>query len=116
MSDKRNGPRHRVQKTATIKFNRNTGFHSTGNVDCRVRSLSPMGARLEVASKIGIPDKFVLWMEFDELAKQCQVVWRADSKLGVKFMPMQPAPITTTSSSPPTVQAKSAKPRWMVWR
>ena len=116
MSDRRNGPRHRVQKIATIKFNQNAGFHPTGNVDCHVRSLSPMGARLEVASKIGIPDKFILWLEFDELEKPCQVVWRANTKLGVKFMPTRPAQATTTSPTPPTMKTKSAKPRWMVWR
>ena len=54
MEERRKVQRHRTLKAGSISFNR------AGGVDCRVRNLSPVGACLEVASQIGIPDEFVL--------------------------------------------------------
>ncbi len=76
MNDRRIGPRHRTQKTGIITFQGSGGIHRNGNVNCRVCNLSPTGARLEVASQIGIPDHFMLWIEFDELKLPCHVSWR----------------------------------------
>jgi PilZ domain len=132
MNERRNGPRHRTQKTGIIKLRSNDGIHHNGSVVCRVRNLSPTGARLEVASQIGIPDNFVLWIEFDELEQPCQVTWRTATRLGVKFTAIQPtltnvgARSTTSTLYPVSGIAaeslvererpRSLKPRWLVWR
>ena len=131
MNERRNGPRHRTQKTGTIKFRSNDGFHRN-SADCRVRNLSPTGARLEVASQIGIPDNFVLWIEFDELEQPCQVTWRTATRLGVKFTPIQPTLTNAGARSTTSIlcpvsgiaaeslvereRPRSLKPRWLVWR
>ena len=71
--------RHRTLKAGTINFNRASG------IDCRVRNLSPIGACLEVASQIGIPDDFVLVIEHDHLKQHCHVIWRTATRMGVAF-------------------------------
>jgi hypothetical protein len=79
MQERRKIQRHRTLKAGTIMFNRAGGF------DCRVRNLSPVGACLEVASQIGIPDEFVLVVEVDHVKAPCHVVWRTAMRLGVEF-------------------------------
>lgn len=55
MGERRASSRQRRLHGGKIVFNNNTS-----SIDCVVRDLSPTGARLEVASPIGIPD----WFEF----------------------------------------------------
>jgi len=79
MEERRRVLRHRTFKAGTINFNR------AGGVDCRVRNLSPIGACLEVASQIGIPDDFVLVVDSDHVKTTCHVIWRTATRLGVAF-------------------------------
>jgi hypothetical protein len=79
--DRRKQPRHRTLKAGLIAFNR------AGTIDCRVRNLSQIGAGLEVSSQVGIPDEFLLLVEHEHLKRQCRVVWRQPTKLGVEFVP-----------------------------
>ena len=79
MQERRQVPRHLTLKAGSITFNRD------GGVDCRVRNLSPVGACLEVASQLGIPDKFVLVVEIDHVKASCHVIWRTATRLGVAF-------------------------------
>ena len=79
MVERRKIPRHRTLKAGSIVFNRAAG------IDCRVRNLSPVGACLEVASQVGIPDDFVLLVENDHLKTSCHVIWRSPTRLGVEF-------------------------------
>jgi hypothetical protein len=51
-----------------------------------VRNISPIGACLEVAGPAGIPDEFLLLIEHDQLKKNCRVIWRQPTKLGVEFV------------------------------
>jgi len=79
MEERRKLQRHRTLKAGRISFNR------AGGVDCRVRNLSPVGACLEVASQIGIPDEFALVVGIDHLNAPCHVIWRIATRLGVEF-------------------------------
>ena len=79
MDERRKIQRHRTLKAGHINFNR------AGSIDCRIRNLSPAGACLEVASQIGIPDRFELWIESDHLHHPCQVIWRTATRMGVAF-------------------------------
>jgi hypothetical protein len=79
-SERRKELRHRTLKAGLIAFNR------AGTIECRVRNLSPIGACLEVAGPAGIPDEFLLLVEHDHLKKNCRVIWRKPSKLGVEFL------------------------------
>ena len=79
MEERRRSVRRRTLKAGSISFNR------AGGIDCRVRNLSPVGACLEVASQVGIPDDFVLVVEVDHLKQPCHVIWRTATRMGVAF-------------------------------
>ena len=80
MEEHRAQQRHRTFKAGTIQFNR------AGGISCTVRNISDTGASLEVASPIGIPDDFTLAIESDHLVRQCHVVRRTNTRIGVKFV------------------------------
>ena len=73
-------PRHRTLKAGTIVFNR------AGGITGLVRNLSQTGAMLEVETVIGIPDDFTLLIETDHFKRDCHVVWRRPTRIGVEFV------------------------------
>ncbi|MET0633046.1 MAG: PilZ domain-containing protein [Xanthobacteraceae bacterium] len=76
-SDRRISPRMRTLKGGQI-------FWSIGSpVTCIVRNLSETGACLEVHTPV--PQNFELVFDGNELRRSCRVVWRKESRIGVKF-------------------------------
>ena len=78
--DERRNSRQRAQKTGIIKVHHSDGLRGNA-ISCRLSNLSPAGARLEVASQVGIPDVFKLRIEFDEIEVPFQVIWRIATRL-----------------------------------
>jgi hypothetical protein len=78
MEEIRSEPRRRVLLAGKIILD--TG----GVIDCTIRNRSHSGARLKVASVIGIPAKFVLAIGSDE-RHAVDVAWRKQGELGVHF-------------------------------
>ncbi len=78
--ERRRQPRARTLKSARIVFNQH---HSV--IDCTVRNLSPVGACLNVASAVGIPDRFDVIFDADQTTRPCRVVWHKEKQLGVEF-------------------------------
>jgi two-component system cell cycle response regulator len=76
--DRRELLRKRMLKSGRIVFNNR---HSV--IDCVVRDLTGKGARLMVASIVGIPDNFELHIGDDR--KVARVVWKSADSLGVAF-------------------------------
>ncbi len=81
MEERRAVLRLRVLKAGTIAFNHGAG------ISCRVRNLSAAGACLEVASPIGIPDRFILAIDGAPAPQPSRVVWRKENRIGVVFEP-----------------------------
>jgi hypothetical protein len=81
MGEKRTVPRRRVLKGGRIVFN-----NGRSTIDCTVRNLSPGGAKLGVASVVGIPDTFSLLVSGTEAPRACRVAWRRANELGVSFV------------------------------
>lgn len=77
--DHRQALRRLTLKGARIVFN---GGRST--LDCTVRNLSPRGAKLQLASVVGIPDTFDLLLDGSS-RQPCRVVWRRLKELGIAF-------------------------------
>lgn len=50
-----------------------------------VLNTSETGAKLGLATA-GIPDRFVLRIEGEDIARTCQVVRRAEQELGVRYL------------------------------
>jgi hypothetical protein len=80
MTEKRTTPRQRVLKGGRIAFNNNRS-----TFDCVIRNLSDQGARLAVASVLGIPNTFDLLLP-DGTRRACQVAWRKTKEIGVAFV------------------------------
>jgi hypothetical protein len=78
--ERRQHPRMRTLKSARILFN-----HHQSAIDCTVRNLSPRGARLDVASALGIPDEFDVIFDADRTIRPCRMVWHKETQLGVEF-------------------------------
>jgi hypothetical protein len=80
MEERRRHSRARTLKAARILLN---GHHSV--IDCTVRNLSPEGARLDVASTLGIPERFDLMFDADHTVRPCRMIWHREKQIGVEF-------------------------------
>ena len=78
-NDNRRTARRSILKNGRIVFNR-----GGTTIDCIVRNFSSRGARLEVASVVGLPDAFYLVVD-DSGTQACKVVWRRLKEVGVVF-------------------------------
>jgi hypothetical protein len=91
--DARIASRRRMLKAGVIAYN---DRHVT--ISCTVRDISATGARLRVEGSVSAPDTFELMIPLDGLEASCQVMWRANSDIGVRFL-----------AAPRTVAAKRAQ-------
>lgn len=80
LENNRAAPRQRTLKAGTIEFSGST-------IDCVVRNISATGAALEVASPVGIPAEFNLFISGNIAKHPCRVVWVKDKRIGVAFKP-----------------------------
>ena len=80
--ERRRHPHLRTLKAGRILLN-----HHHSVIDCTVRSLSTLGACLQVASTIGIPERFDLVFDADHVIRTCRIVWHRENRLGVEFGP-----------------------------
>ena len=78
MVEKRTTNRNRVFNAGTIEFGGSA-------IDCTIRNVSKYGAALDVASPVGIPEKFTLALPSDGLHFSCRVFWRKQRRIGVVF-------------------------------
>ena len=74
-------PRRRMLKSGIVAY---SGRHCT--IPCTVRDISDGGARLRVTSSLLAPDTFELIIESEGLEADCEVVWRDESQIGVRFV------------------------------
>ena len=79
-TEHRTTQRRTTLKGGHIVFN---GGRST--IDCTVRNLSRDGAKLQVASVIGIPDSFDLVLP-NTTRQPCKIAWRKVKEVGVEFL------------------------------
>ena len=79
MIEKRTAYRQRVLKHGTLTFG------GGGGIDCTVRNISSSGARLDVASPVGLPESLTLVIEADHFMRRCRAVWTSERQIGVAF-------------------------------
>lgn len=77
--ERRRHPRQRVLKRGMLTF------IGGGGIDCTVRNISISGARIDVASPIGIPDQFHLVIEADQFIRRGRPVWNTEHQIGIVF-------------------------------
>ena len=79
MDDKRSAPRMRTLLLGKILL------EGGGVIDCTLRNRSATGARLKIASVVGVPDRFTLVIEPAGERRPVQVAWRKEGEIGVTF-------------------------------
>ena len=78
MDERRKSERHKTYKGGAI-------YSGVEVFDCIVRNLSPDGAFLQVESRTGVPDRFMLIIKPEGVKRSCQVAWRSPRKIGISF-------------------------------
>lgn len=79
--DARIAPRRRMLKSGKIAY---SDRHVT--IGCIVRDISATGARLRIEGSVTAPDTFELLITLDGLEANCEVVWRREADIGVRFI------------------------------
>lgn len=74
-----------AQRRHTLKGGRIVFNSGRSTFDCTVRNLSRQGAKLQVGSSIGIPERFELMLE-NAHPQPCRVVWRKAKEVGIVFI------------------------------
>lgn len=80
MEERRREPRMRVLKKGAIELKDGASV-----LDCVIRNISKLGARVDIASSVGVPEAFVLRIG-DDTTRRCRVVWRKPESVGVEFL------------------------------
>jgi PilZ domain len=79
--DARIAPRRRMLKSGKIAY---SDRHVT--IGCTVRDISATGARLRLEGSVTAPDTFELLVPLDGMEANCEVVWRHEADIGVRFL------------------------------
>lgn len=96
--DRRGTERRQMLKGATIAVNAGQAA-----LPCVVRDFSDDGARLQVACGEAVPNTFDLIVELDGISCPCEVVWRQETRVGVRFT--EASNLTVSSNDDKTLQA-----------
>jgi PilZ domain len=60
--------------------------------ECRMKDVSAGGARLAHAIADALPDELLLSLSKDgAVRRRCQIAWRGDRQMGVRFLTAEPA-------------------------
>jgi hypothetical protein len=79
MLERRVATRKRVLKQGTL------AFAGGGGIDCTVRNISITGARIDIASPMGLPHSFTLVIKTDQFLRRCHPVWSKETRIGIAF-------------------------------
>ncbi len=81
--------RRQEQRMRCLKSGRVVLANHNSTLDCRLRSQSPRGARLECEQSNLIPPSFTLLRRVADgttRADHCEVVWRSGGATGIRFV------------------------------
>ncbi|MFC5067747.1 PilZ domain-containing protein [Flaviflagellibacter deserti] len=78
--EKRGSPRMRTLKGGRVVLPNNLS-----TFECKVRNLSATGACIEMPSTLGVPNHFTLKYDDGSPSKVCNVIWRTDKRMGLRF-------------------------------
>ena len=79
MSERRTDLRSRTLKGGKIIIDK------LSVLDCVVRDLTALGARLKVDNSMDVPDSFKLRIKPDTIEHPVSIVWRGYGEIGIKF-------------------------------
>lgn len=79
MANRRDSARRKRLKSAKVIFN-----NANSTMDCVLRDISDTGAKLETENASHLPKNLILKVG-DEQTFDCEVMWRSERQLGVRF-------------------------------
>jgi hypothetical protein len=80
MHERRKSGRSRVLKGAKIILG------NTSLLDCIVRNVTNVGARLQIANTVDLPETFDVTLDGGFTVRPSRVVWRTVTETGVEFV------------------------------
>lgn len=107
ISVRRSSDRRKVLKAARITIDNGRTFTT-----CTMREISEWGARLQITAGQFIPAIFDLVVELDGMRARCEVIWRSEMEIGVRFcaVPVMGKPlrtqVVTSSTQLPTASLR----------
>ena len=91
-SERRKTPRQGMHWKALI-----VGVEGSIVGECMMVNVSATGARLLLPPSVEVPDRFALILaKIGGVRRQCEVTWRSDEGVGVKFV--RPSPVEHEAS------------------
>jgi hypothetical protein len=84
-----------LRKTPRKRVNAAAFLYTTDGwplAECRLKDISAGGARLALSVGGEVPNEFLLSLSRDgTVRRRCQIAWRAEDQIGVRFVATQPA-------------------------
>src|SRR5262245_39813156 len=77
--------RRKVQRSRSLRGGKILFNNKQSVINCTVRNLSDAGANLHVQSAQGVPAFFELFVEGEDAHRSCDVMWKAQNRIGVAF-------------------------------
>ena len=90
LTERRKQTRLRVFLKGRVHFN-----NGASSLDCLVRDMSPIGARLVMSETATLPEKFDLFIPQKERTYRATLRWRREDGIGVTFEAATPAEAVT---------------------
>ena len=81
MGERRKAARSRTLLGGVIAFNRRMS-----SMDCQVRNISPVGAKVTFTNTAAVPDNFDLTLAHKERSFRARMAWRSIDEAGVEFL------------------------------
>jgi uncharacterized protein YceH (UPF0502 family) len=101
MKDRRGSARQRSFLQGRIHFN-----NRRSSVDCLVRDLSELGAKLKVSQTAAIPEVVELHIPNRDESYRAVVQWRTGDEVGVAFEPEKGAPSIVPDAAPSDLRSR----------
>ena len=70
------------------------------STECPVNQLSDIGARINVASSVALPDMFEIAIPQKGISARAKLIWRKDDQVGVDFFDEREAPAAPVGDDP----------------
>jgi hypothetical protein len=79
MQERRKSARSRVLKGAKLVLG------ASSVIDCVVRNVTNIGARVQIANTVELPEALGLTFDGGYTVRPCRIVWRSVTETGVEF-------------------------------
>jgi hypothetical protein len=94
MKERRSSARSKSFLQGRIFYN-----HRRASVDCLVRDLSDLGARLKFSESVAVPEVMELYIPNRDEVRRARVQWRSGDEMGVCFGEEDAPPLAPSMSS-----------------